>query len=395
MDTEEKSSKPEISPWTSFLWWLSTADAATLKECPSEHERYRIIGLSVLVTWAFATIAWGYFFSTMLDDDLIVYGLALFFGFAIMTIDRNLIAAMNKKDGSTPWLPFAFRIILAITIGLFISQPIVLMLFQKDITSQMALNKEKKLQQYRDETTTLNAPLLQDYSQHVQSINNELQQKQDAVKSYEDSYIQETDGTGGSGKIGEKSIARVKRLAYQDAAQQYADLKKGDAPKIALYQGKIDSIANAVKQKEALYTATLTGGFLAQVEALSDLTKDHPPVKARYRLIIFIITLIEVMPVLSKWLLPKGVYDEKLAQQTSLGVYNSKLAVDKEKELQKHYQERSLETDKQSIDEFFEQSVSAKKHLAEDVIAEPLNGSGSYTMLWKKYRHRVFGKKEM
>lgn len=394
MSSEEKSSKTAITPWTSFLWWLSTADASTLKECPTEHERYRIIGLSVLVTWIFATIAWGYFFSTMLDDDFIVYGLALFFGFAIMTIDRNLIAAMSKKEGNS-WLPFTFRIVLAITIGLFISQPIVLMLFRKDIATQMELNKEKKLQQFRQETTALNAPVVQDLNQHIQSLQDQLQQKQDEVKSYEDGYIQETDGTGGSGRIGEKAIARVKKLAYQNAAQQYADLKKQDGIQIAVYQGRLDSIADARKQKEASYTATFTNGFLAQIEALSDLTANHPPVRSRYRLIIFIITLIEVMPVLSKLLLPKGVYDEKLSMQNQQDVHNALLSTEKEKALQKHFQEQSLEADKRSIDEFFEQSASVKKLLAEDVIAEPLNGSGTYTTLWKKYRERVFGKKEM
>jgi hypothetical protein len=128
---------------------------------------------------------------------------------------------------------------------------------------------------------------------------------------------------------------------------------------------------------------------------LNDLTEDHPPVRSRYRLIIFIITLIEVMPVLSKWLLPKGVYDEKSAQRAALGIYGAQLHAGKEKELQQHYQERSLETDKQSMDTFFEQSLPVKERLSVEVLSEPQNGSASYSGLWKNYKRKIFSGKEL
>ncbi len=395
MHPEGNSSRPETTPWTAFIWWLSTADAHTLRECRAEHERYRIIGLSVLVTWIFATIAWGYFFSTMLEDDLLIYGLALFFGFAIMTIDRNLIAAMQKGEGGKGWLPFAFRILLAFTIGLFISQPIVLMLFRKDVATQMALNKEKKLQEYRQQAAALDAGAQGDIDRHIAELKARLDGQQREVQAREDAYIRETDGTGGSGRVGEASIARVKRNAYQQAMERYDALKRETEPQLALYAARRDSLRSEAMAKEARYTATFTDGFLAQVEALSDLTRAHAPVRSRYRLIIFIITLIEVMPVLSKWLLPKGEYEERMAQRQALGIHNARLRSEKEKALEQHFTERSTETDRRSIDEFFAQSAAAKEDLARDVIGEPLNGSGSYTSLWNRYRERVFTKKEM
>ena len=76
---------------------MAAADAEVLKECRIDRERYRIIGISVLVTWLFATLAWGYFFSTVVNDEIVVAGLALFFGFAILSIDRSLIAAMGVR----------------------------------------------------------------------------------------------------------------------------------------------------------------------------------------------------------------------------------------------------------------------------------------------------------
>jgi hypothetical protein len=98
MKKEEEQMAAAPDGITRFLWWLAAADGDILKECRTEKERYRIIGISVLVTWMFATLAWGYFFSTIVNDDMIVLGLALFFGFAILSIDRTLIAAMSLLD---------------------------------------------------------------------------------------------------------------------------------------------------------------------------------------------------------------------------------------------------------------------------------------------------------
>ncbi|MGN6508144.1 MAG: DUF4407 domain-containing protein, partial [Chitinophaga sp.] len=64
-ETEPESTSYEPDGFTRFLWWLATADADILKQCKADRERYRIIGIAVLVTGLFATLAWGYFFSTV------------------------------------------------------------------------------------------------------------------------------------------------------------------------------------------------------------------------------------------------------------------------------------------------------------------------------------------
>jgi hypothetical protein len=292
-----------------FLWWMAAADAEVLKECRIDRERYRIIGISVLVTWLFATLAWGYFFSTVVNDEIVVAGLALFFGFAILSIDRSLIAAMSGA-GRRQFLPVAFRLLLAFTIGLFISQPIVLMLFQKDIQAQMVLNRQGKLEKFREELATLNAPRKAALEKDRQQWEQQLQQKETQVKTYKDDYIKETDGTGGTGKIGESSIARVKKTEYLKAEQELSAMRSALEPQLRERQLQQEEIWKENRVKEQAYVASLTDGFLAQTEALGELTDQHPPLRQRYRLIVLIITLIEIMPLLSKLLMPKGEYDK-------------------------------------------------------------------------------------
>lgn len=292
-----------------FLWWMAAADTEILKDCRADRERYRIIGISVLVTWLFATLAWGYFFSTVTDDEVVVAGLAFFFGFAILSIDRSLIAAMSGA-GRRQFLPVAFRLLLAFTIGLFISQPIVLLLFQKDIQAQMVLNRQGKLEKFRAELAVLNAPHKAALEKDLQQWQQQLQQKETQVKTYKDDYIKETDGTGGTGKIGESSIARVKKTEYLKAEQELSGLRSMLSPQLQERQTQLADIWKEDRVKEQAYVASLTDGFLAQTEALGELTEQHAPLRQRYRLIVLIITLIEVMPLLSKLLMPKGEYDK-------------------------------------------------------------------------------------
>jgi len=51
--------------FTKLLWWLSTAEKELLEDAVVDRNRYKIVGMSVLATWAFATLAWWYFFYTV------------------------------------------------------------------------------------------------------------------------------------------------------------------------------------------------------------------------------------------------------------------------------------------------------------------------------------------
>lgn len=388
---EEVTAAPD--GMTRFLWWLAAADADILKDCRTEKERYRIIGISVLVTWMFATLAWGYFFSTVVNDDMIVVGLALFFGFAILSVDRTLIAAMSRTNGSIKVMPVIFRLVLAVTIGLFISQPVVLMLFKKDIDAQLELSKQSKLDAYRAQLVKLNAGQMATLQQSLDQGKQQLAQKAAEMKVYKDSYIKETDGTGGSGRIGESDIARVKKSAYLKSEEELQTMQRAWEPQQQQLQAQIARMHSVDSIKEMVYLGTLTNGFLAQVEALQELTETHPPVKQRYRLIVFIITLIEVMPLLSKILMPKGEYDEKIAAATANGVSAAELETQTGKALQEHYQAAALAADKETVDHLFESTRDIRKEEAETLVRDwRQRENRQYHQLWQQAKKLLLGR---
>src|SRR5450631_4224183 len=123
------------SAFTEFLWWLSTAEKEMLVDAVVDRNRYRIIGMTVLTTWAFASFTWTYFFSTLVDSALVAIALGLFMGFVILTIDRALIKGITRFN-KRKYGPLLFRGLLALTIGMFMAEPAILYMFDKEIKMQ-------------------------------------------------------------------------------------------------------------------------------------------------------------------------------------------------------------------------------------------------------------------
>ena len=84
--------------WTRFLWWLSTAEKELLADCVIDRNRYAIVGMTVLGTWLFATLAWTYFFTTVTDSFWMASLLGIFMGGIILRIDRALIKGISRNN---------------------------------------------------------------------------------------------------------------------------------------------------------------------------------------------------------------------------------------------------------------------------------------------------------
>src|SRR5215217_3476298 len=203
-----------VPTWFSkFLWWLSTAEKELLVDCVIDRNRFKIIGMTVLATWGFATLAWTYFFSTVIDNVLLYVTLGLFMGFVILTIDRALIKGITKFN-KNKFLPLLFRAILALTIGTFMAQPALLFMFDKEIKLQTSLDNEKKRMQKQNELDTLYKKRKGELTLRIAQQKNDLSKKYEEVEKARENYIAESDGTGGTGKIGIKEVALAKKNEY-------------------------------------------------------------------------------------------------------------------------------------------------------------------------------------
>jgi len=366
------------SQFTEFLWWLSTAEKEILVDSVVDRNRYRIIGMTVLATWAFATFTWTYFFSTIVDSFLIAATLGLFMGFVILTIDRALIKGITKFN-KRKFAPLLFRGLLAVTIGTFMAQPAVLYMFDKEIKLQTSLDNEKKKMLKQQELETLYKNEKTAVTKQAADIKNELALKYDAVSKARENFLAETDGSGGTGKIGIKDIAIAKRNEYQKLDVEYQALLKESQPRLDSADAALKDMDNKMKAEEANFALYLNNGFLTRVEALNNLLKNNSALQFRYYLIVFILMLIELMPVIAKTMLPSGSYDEKvmLREEMEIDIANSNIR--KEQQLKELYNQMAFDNDSEAITAFFA--------LTKDDRHEKMK---AFSKKWKEENYQTF-----
>lgn len=134
-----------------LFFWLSGAGAETLERCPNwEQRKYVAFGATVLVPCAFAFIACAYALSTITDNYLVIFPVALVWSFIILTIDRALLAGYRPFLSWTRKLSqFALRLGVAILMGLTIAHPLVLLLFSDTITSVIEDDRGVEIEKVR------------------------------------------------------------------------------------------------------------------------------------------------------------------------------------------------------------------------------------------------------
>jgi len=382
------------TPFTKFLWWLSTAEKELLVDAVVDRNRHQIIGMTVLATWAFATLAWTYFFTTVATNIWLALPLGLFMGFIILTIDRALIKGINKLS-KNKFLPLVFRGLLAVTIGTFMAQPALLYMFSKEIKLQTSLDNEKKKLLKSGELPVFyidkKAALLAD----KESLEKDLNAKYTGVEKARESFLAETDGSGGTGKVGVKAVALAKKIEYQKLDEAYQKLSSIDELKLTIISADLKSIDDTIKREEADFATYFNDGFLTQIEALNNLIKSNPALQFRYYLLVIILLLIELMPVIAKTILPSGTYDEKAILRENMEKEMAISNIDKEQKLKELYHTLSTEMDAEAIKSFFEINREARTEKIKTFSNQWKEDAGnSFANLWKIMKRDVLTQKE-
>ncbi|MBS1626348.1 MAG: DUF4407 domain-containing protein [Bacteroidetes bacterium] len=370
-----------------FLWWLATAEEKLLLQSITGKSKYAVIGMCVFSTWLFATAAWIYFFSIITSSYIIAIALGLFMGFIILTIDRALIKGItslhNKKI-----LPLIIRGILAVAIGTFMAQPALLYLFDKEVKMQVSLDNE---QRKKDKATQQEAAIHITKNQWMQQkkvLEKTLENKYLEVAAARNSFIAETDGTGGSKKIGLKNIAFVKQKTYEHLQNEYDILNKQLQPQIHFADSTLTVIQTNIQKEQKQFEALLNNGFLTRIEALNNLIKTNAALQFRYYLIIFILVLIELMPVLSKTFLPATSYEEKLLLHENNERILQKQVYENELKLKQQFNQNTFNNNLFISNRFFDYAKQ-KSHEEIQNITHGLTENYTTQTIWDEVNNRL------
>ncbi len=381
-----------VTKWNKFLWWLATAEKELLQDCVIDRNRYAIIGTTVLGTWLFATIAWGYFFYIATHTILASILLGIFMGGMILIIDRALIKGISKWN-KNKFLPLAFRGILAIAIGTFMAQPALLYLFDKEIHVQISLDNEQKKKEKLVQITTVYATEKKELTDKKTILQQQIDERYKTMIAARNNFIAEADGTGGTKKIGLKDIALAKQKEYEHSAIEYQNIVTTTLPQLKTIDSTLNAIAIATNQEQILFATLLNDGFLTRIEALNNLLKTNTALQFRYYLLVFILLMIELMPVLSKTILPAGTYEEKVLLREKLEKTLVQQNIQHEQEVKELYNQLSTQQNKHSLQQFFAEITKQKN----EKILQELNQPDITTIdeSWNNIKRSMLLKEEI
>src|SRR5476651_74003 len=167
---------------TRFFWFCSGAHIETLKKYPLEHNKYFGIGATIFFTALFASLSGGYAMYFVFSGSPFAVGFAILFGMiwglAIFNMDRYIVGSINKQGTTNQQILQASpRILLAIMIGVVISRPPELKIFDKEIRQKL---KTAYLKGQQDRIDTLQKAYNDKYTQQI-STGNELKKERDSL----------------------------------------------------------------------------------------------------------------------------------------------------------------------------------------------------------------------
>jgi hypothetical protein len=365
-------SKKQKEPDSNFLWWCAGAHQKLLKQFPSEHTKYAGLGGVLLATFVLATLSSGYAIYSVFGNWIWTIAFAIIWGLIIFNFDRFLVSTMRKYGVSRRkqiWMAIP-RLALALLIGLTIVRPLELKIFEKEIAVKMQENLHHKIQKNDSLLQIENRLLIQDATAERQRLTLRKNAIEDSLAQLQSAYIQEADGTGGSGRRGIERLTHLKMDAYNQAMLQFAPEMKTIDNGIKVQDSILSTAKSNLEQtrKEYALAAGANQGFLEKNKALADLSDQESSVWWTSLLLSLLIILIEVGPILSKLIMPVGPYDIALAKEELLQMAEDENTMRKSKEVMFEKRKAFYQKQKEMSDELVNKLTGLqKKHIDEEL----------------------------
>lgn len=304
-----------INWFQQFLMLCSGGNIHLLRKTPSEWNKFSGIGGIVLFTAIFATLSAGYAMFTVFDDLLISIGFGLLWGLMIFNLDRYIVSSI-KKTG-TWWNQILMsipRLILATFLGIIISKPLELKIFEKEVNKQLNTIIQRNKKQLQGE---MSGRILQQsgpFETEKKQISDKLALYQ---KSYDSAAVElEKEILGKqsgltSGKVGFGTNAKRKQELKEQRLRDLENYQKQMAPRLDYLDKEISKVYTNL-ETERNSTETFEdkyNGFAARLQALDELGKNSAIIATAAAFIMGLFICLEISPVLIKLISGVGPYD--------------------------------------------------------------------------------------
>jgi hypothetical protein len=240
---------------TRALLYLSKTDRQLVLLCSDVAYKTQVgYGVFVLIVGIFAFVSASYALHTALGDSGFVYLIAMVYSALIMFIDREIVSATGKNKRM-----LATRLTLAVFIGLVISVPLELRIFEPQLRQELKIiqnqnnspyltKKEQGETQYRDRILGL--------EQHLHNLETEESALQNRLTNEVLQPDRQITGiTAGTGRPGEGPVFRRLKAQIEE--------KDGEVSRARDELGKL-------KADESAELARIAGDYHAQEIPLPD-----------------------------------------------------------------------------------------------------------------------------
>lgn len=326
-----------------FFLYCAGVYEGTLKNYPQETNKYVAIGATIFFTGLFAALSGGYamyfVFSGNAFDWLLSIIFGIIWGLMIFNMDRYIVLSINKsKTGFFQLFQALPRILLAILIGMVISRPLELKIFDKEIRENL---KTTYMANERAKIDTLNIIFNKKYAFEINQLKSLTAErdsldagiKSDRLKLNYEIFGNKTAET--SGVLGYGSYAKRKEIALQKSAVDLDSLrlKVSDMESKIVQKQQFEGILNKkVLANASLDSAVNVAGFADRNSALGNLKiksngKIDQSTENAITFIGLLFIFLECLPVFVKLLSGKDAYDYAIRNLKIIDEYESDTSV--------------------------------------------------------------------
>ena len=303
-----------------FLWLCAGVNKKQIRQCPTEYAKYAGQGGLILFTGLMAALSGGYAFFTIFNSTPLAIAFGTFWGLLIFNLDRFIVNTMYSDGKHTisgyELLAGLPRIVIAIFLGIVISTPLELKIFEDRIESQIAKDNKRRATDLMNEDVFTLKTLDEDKAElgSLQAQRRDLADKLDIAS---EELKAEEEGTALSGKAGRGPAWRAKSDRKRDCERALEDWDTMNSDRVKDLQEDIRRLNKSLEETKA--TSDELGenkGFCVRYEAFSNIKKENEAVRLVSLFIMLMFIIIEIAPTFFKMMVAAGPYDDLLRAES-------------------------------------------------------------------------------
>ncbi len=347
-----------------FLWTCAGVNKKILRQCPTDYAKYAGIGGTILFTALMAMLSGGYAFYTVFNNQALALIFGVFWGLLIFNLDRFIVNTMYSDGKVTiSWYEFASglpRIIMAIFLGIVISTPLELKIFEDEINVTIRELAQSKIEEYKStdvqriDSLSKKKEELQNSAVSIYDANiltgnelinrlfTELRNKRAELSKENDiisGYSEQIASLGTNDSIQYKRLVNERYTHIQkrnvingDITRINASLASNDEEMRVLQekatsarenelnrlQSEIDEIKKRLNGNTTEYVKLIDsefGGFQARMLAFDKMKEEHESTRITSLFIMLLFIIIETTPTFFKMMIASGPYDDLLRSE--------------------------------------------------------------------------------